>query len=527
MIIDSKIQAVTVYKDRAHIERIAQANLAAGEQKLIFSGLPFGIDPNSIQINGGKSAILLDIKLKDIYHNEITDEEKKAVFKKIEALEAQIEDLNDRLNNTNLERTFLQNLAPISGESSKKSLNSLFQTDKLQEMLKFYNEKLNQLDDSKRAYNKEIRSFNNQLQILRQQYNTYNQKQLKSEKQLEIKINATKEGPLNIIFSYLVMNASWSPFYDLRMNSEENKLKVGYNAIVKQKTGEKWDQVIIKLSTARPQISAIAPSLNPWYVNVYKYPETDGIEMNMLSEDEETFSHPSPKKAKAAVAFKEETMKIPVAQIETGATSVIFAIPGLCSISDNDEEHKIGITNLEFDTKMEYNSIPKISPFAYLTSTSTNHSDFPMLAGKANVFLDDSFVANSLLKLVAPNEEFKTSLGVDEAVKIEHKLVNKFTKDEGLFSKKNKIIYEYSIEIKNNKKIDSLIKIKDQVPLSQNQEIKVELIEPKYKEDTEFLKKGTDGIIEWTQLVKPGGKVNLNLKFSVEYPKDLNLMGLE
>ena len=124
-------------------------------------------------------------------------------------------------------------------------------------------------------------------------------------------------------------------------------------------------------------------------------------------------------------------------------------------------------------------------------------------------------------------EKFKLPLGIDEGLKIEHKLVKRFTKDEGLFSKRIKINFEYHIIIINNKKIDCKIKIKDQVPVSQHQDIKVELSEPRIKENSPALHKNNEGIIEWNQVIKPAEKSVLELKFTVDYPKDVIVQGID
>jgi uncharacterized protein (TIGR02231 family) len=170
--------------------------------------------------------------------------------------------------------------------------------------------------------------------------------------------------------------------------------------------------------------------------------------------------------------------------------------------------------------------VPKLSPFAFLTATVKNESEFPLLAGKSNVFLDNNFVTNANLPLVAPNEEFKTSLGIDEGIKIEHKLINKFHKDEGLFSKKEKISFEYKITVKNNKATKENIIIEDHIPISQNNELKVELIEPKYKEDTDLLKMSESKFLKWQIKLDAGEEYIIPLKFNVEYPKDESLTGL-
>jgi uncharacterized protein (TIGR02231 family) len=531
MLLDSQIYGVTVFSDRALIERTAKVSLAAGEHSLVFGRLPVGLDTNSIQVGGGQKCILLEIKAKDVHLNEIPDEQKKELHHEIEQLEFKIEELNDKVEIFRQEKELLQKLTELSSDTPKKGLFPILVPDKVNEILSFYSGKMTQIDQDLRLNNRELVKLNEQLNKLKQQANLYNNASLKTEKQVEIKLFTEEDTEHILILSYVVMNASWRPIYDLRLNSEEKKFVVGYNAIITQKTGEKWENVKLKLSTAKPQISASQPRLSAWFIDVF-YPAPPSPKMKK----EQSYRSAMPMSMKSMsvsdevdkfMEAEEAPMPVLEAKIETGASAVNFAIQGIHSVNDNNEKHKVAISNLNFDAILDYNAVPKFSPYAYLTATSTNNSEFPMLAGDANIFLDNNFVANSNLKLVAPNQEFKISLGIDEGVQIEYKLVNKFSKDEGLFSKKNKIVFEYKIEIKNNKKIDCLIKIKDQIPVSQNQDIKVELLDPKYKEDSPNLKKTDDGIIEWNQKINPGEKFQIGLKFSVEYPREIEVTGLE
>lgn len=531
MILKSEIKAITVYKDRALVERIAKANLSEGDHLLIFEALPADIDTNSIQISGGKQAVLQDIKLKDVYLDKISDEGKSVILEEIEELEDLIEELNDRINNSNEEKSFLLNLANVSAETTKKSLLALFVPEKMQDMLKFYSEKLNALDDTIRNNKKELKKLEKRLQTIKAELNKYSKKNLSTEKHVELKVYAKESREMDFILSYVVMNASWVPIYDLRLDSDEKILSIAYNALIKQRTGEKWDNVKLNLSTARPQISGDTPKLNTWFIDIFRY--SPPMAASALKAKKETSRSLGMKIAPEGILDDEfeESDEAPIeivsAKVETAATSVVFSIPGNNSISDNYEEHKLGITQLFFDAELEYNSVPKLSPFAYLTAIASNNSEFPLLAGKTNIFLDNSFVAHSKLKLVAPNEKFITSLGVDEGIHIEHKLLNRFAKEEGVFSKKGKKLFEFKILVKNNKKLDCKIKIKDQIPISQNQDVKVELLEPKIKENSESLKKMDDGTIEWVLNLNPAEKAALNLKFSVEYPKEESLVGIE
>lgn len=115
------------------------------------------------------------------------------------------------------------------------------------------------------------------------------------------------------------------------------------------------------------------------------------------------------------------------------------------------------------------------------------------------------------------------SLGIDEGIKIEKKLIRKFTEYSGVFSKDTQIGYEYAIDIVSAKDKEIGINISDNFPVSRNEQIRIALESPK-KEDAKI---SDDGIISWDLRLKPNEKKNLKIKFRVEHPKDLRITGLE
>ncbi|MEJ1971196.1 MAG: DUF4139 domain-containing protein [Lacunisphaera sp.] len=152
-----------------------------------------------------------------------------------------------------------------------------------------------------------------------------------------------------------------------------------------------------------------------------------------------------------------------------------------------------------------------------------NSSDFPLLAGAMNVFLDGTFVATSSLRTVMAGEKFDLALGVDDGIAIKHKRVNKFTEDTGLTNSGKRITYEYLITVQNNKKTTERVIVADQVPLSRNEKIVVKLLSP----DARDVKPTDEGTLKWSLDLKPGEKRELTVKFTVEYANDVNVTGLE
>ena len=102
-------------------------------------------------------------------------------------------------------------------------------------------------------------------------------------------------------------------------------------------------------------------------------------------------------------------------------------------------------------------------------------------------------------------------------------MINKFQESKGFLSGNKQISYEYEIQITNNRPTEESVLVYDQLPIPMNEDIKVNLLEPK-KEKEEL---GNDQKLEWNIRIKPGEKKIIPVKYTVEYPDDINVYGLE
>jgi uncharacterized protein (TIGR02231 family) len=220
---------------------------------------------------------------------------------------------------------------------------------------------------------------------------------------------------------------------------------------------------------------------------------------------------------------EEKDASFATATIEAGATSASFKIAVNSSIPSDNSPQKVPVTSASLKAVPEYLTVPKRQAAAFLTSKVVNSSDFPLLAGAMNVFLDGTFVATSGLRTVMSGEKFDLALGVDDGIAIKHKRVNKFTEDTGLTNSGKRITYEYLLTVQNNKKTSERVIVADQVPLSRNEKVVVKLLSPDAKE----VKPTDEGTLKWTLDLKPGEKRELTVKFTVEYDNNVNVSGLE
>ncbi|MFH0975997.1 MAG: mucoidy inhibitor MuiA family protein [Spirochaetota bacterium] len=534
MIIKSGISAVTVYNDRAEVTRTASENLDKGEHVLIFDFLPEYIEPNSVQVRGSGNAMLKDVKFKTVYYEELPDPNAKLLFDEKLKLAEAISELDDKIAHAEKEKGFIEDIAKRLTVSTGKSEAFEFNPDKWIKMVEFYRIKNDELDKEIRAANKEKNILKNKMEKILKDIAAVGSTREKSKNQVEASVLMNGQGALILDLIYIVYGPSWAPVYDLRVSTDSKSMNISYHALIQQNTQEDWNDVDLKLSTARPNISGNQPELTPWHISVYQPDLFRNAPSASLAKEKKAA-------APARQMFDEEASRIAdmdsvvggmpaiapaEATVETGATSVLFAVGGKSTIGSGSDQHKVTILRKDFSAYFRYSSVPKLAQFAYLKAKVKNETEYPLLPGESNIFLDNNFVANSYMKLAAPGEEFWTFLGVDEGMKIEYKFINKYEATEGVFSKTSKLMYEYQIIIKNNKKSEADVVVWDQIPISGNEEIKVTLIEPEYKKDSDSLKINENKYLEWLFKPKPAQEIKVQFKFSVEYPKNIVVSGL-
>jgi hypothetical protein len=223
-----------------------------------------------------------------------------------------------------------------------------------------------------------------------------------------------------------------------------------------------------------------------------------------------------------AERLKPEDMGYLTSDVRASQGSVVFDIPVKTSIPSDNSAHKVTIAIESLDVLPSYTTTPKIMQTAFLQGKIVNSSTYPFLEGDVNVFLGNEFVNQTSIDYISSKDTMELSLGTDPAIKVQRKLINKFSESSGFTSGKRKVTYEYQIIITNNRNATTAIQVNDQFPLSQNEKIKIKLEAP----DEKIAEIDELNNIHWRLVLPAGETQTLPLKFEVEYPKDLQISGL-
>lgn len=529
-VVDSKITKVTVFNDRAQVTRSSSILLVKGEHILVFDFLPDSIDEKSIQVISTKGVILKDVRFNKIFYDDIPDKDLKIKKSELEELKDNKRILDDTIKQANSEKDFIIKISNKLTTATEKSSEASLDTEQWIKMVNFYRTKLNSIDEEIWKAEKSLRVLNDKITKIINELKAISKGRNKAKNQVEIVVEVDLEEEIGVELIYIVFGTSWEPFYDIRVYSDKKIMNITYNAFVKQNTSENWDNVTVKLSTAQLDISGQQPELNPWYVDLneqlmLRSANNGGIDIDdEIAPAARIYNRKSIGKAEELMSVMD--IGIEPATVENKSTSVIFNIPGNNSINSDNQQHKLTILINDFPVEYSYSTVPKLSLYAYLKGKAKNTSDFPLLPGPTNIYVDNSYISSSTMELVAPDEEFWTSLGIDETMKVEYKFVKRFHSMDGVFNKQNRYTYEYIIIVTNNKKTDEDIVIHDQLPISTNEKIKITLISPAYKENDKNLKKDEHSFLKWAYRIKSGEKIEIPFKFIVEYPHDKTIRGL-
>lgn len=529
--IQSQIVAVTVYGDKALVTRRGVISLTGAERELLITPLPVTLETDSVRVSGtGKVGVrLLGVSSDRIYTTEPVAERVAQLTRQIQQLESEKRHLQAQIDALALQSNFITGLGekteePFAQSLSRKNL-SLSET---LDFLNFIGSQYSEYAIASGECKSQQQELEKQLQPLRSTLQKIQTPHSKESLNVVVEVEVDGAGEFELEISYVVNCAAWKPVYDLRVDSKNNIVHLTYLAEVKQTTGEDWLDVPLILSTAKPGLGSLPPKLKPWYIDVPRTRNDDPltIQRSMSPPPAMAVLLPAPtnmpksgKEEKQENVLDEEKV---VTEVSKQGNVVTFKLNNSGHIPTDGTSHKTTIFAADYDCDFNYVGIPHLVSFAYLQANVKNPPNgVTLLPGIANIFRDTIFVGTTQLKNVAPGQEFKINLGIDECLKIERDLVERQV-DTKLTSSQRRITYAYKLVVTNLLNQAANLNLTEQLPVSRNEQIKVRLTNSNPE-----IQLGEMGILEWNIALLAQEQQEVYYQFTVEHPSELTVLGLD
>ncbi len=525
--IETRIAAATVYSDRAQVTRTGEVELAAGLYKLVCGDLPRSFDESSLQVEGKGTARarIMGIDVVKVQGLAAESPRYKELKNKLERLTAKRDTLRIELGSLASSAEFLDNYARFPFEKgSTKLATEIFRVQDWKSVIEFIRSERVRTSEKSDDVAKRVAKLDVEIVWISGQLDEMQTKDDWSRR-VVVDCEIASPGTLELALTYNVPGAQWGPEYQIRYDTAKESIELAYNAWIKQFTGEDWKDVAVTLSTARPQIGAAPPELPPLYLQrmppVIKYNVAGAAAMKSGREVNVTASDMAQLETVPQI-FEAET---PGAELASSEFAASFSIPKAVDLPSGLDPRRVLILQGALAGKLSRYAAPRFSQNVYVTGEVTNSLEAPILPGPADVYIEtagdgakgktSSFVGKEQMKTVAAGQEFPVHLGIDQDIKIAHKLEKKeYLAKEG--APVRKIRYSYLITIENFKKSAAAVKLQDRIPVSTMKEIKVTNVdlEPKPAEERE------DGITTWNLSPAPKQKIEIRVSYTIEFPGD-------
>lgn len=534
MDIQTQIGAVTVYSDRALVTRNGVAQLQNGAQEIVVAGLPAQLQTDSLRASGrGEVAVkIIGVEARERTLTRPNSATARETQIELEAAQDASKALYDAIERLDERAQTVRKLADESASRLAKSLaNEQSDFERAAQLLDWVAAQLEQINAQQAALKSQKREADALQTALTNRLKGLQTDKANREKIVAVLVESASEGEWNLELSYIVSGARWTPLYDARVSTGENaKFILSLNALVTLQSGENWENVALKLSTARPGLGSLPPKLDPIWVDepsamhpIYTTTLRDAAPMMARSraiaggamDDEGALDMASaeyaPIEAEEVVADVESTSH--------GAT-VEFALPHTLSVPGDGQSHRVAIAVREFPAKFDYLAIPRRIEIAYLRAKATNNSELALLAGQVSIFRDGVFVGKAQLKNTAVGGELELFLGPDEQIRARREMTTRET-DKNLLGNVKRVHFAYEIELHNLKAQAVALEVQDQIPVSRSENIKIKL-----RGSAPEATQSDLGILEWRINLGAGEKKTLRFDYGVETPRDTTVVGL-
>ena len=343
---------------------------------------------------------------------------------------------------------------------------------------------------------------------------------------LRVLVFSAEDVETRVTLEFIEQNVGWAPCYRISTNGDRNKITVSMQGRISQTTFSDWGNVKLVLSTGspsrllqKPQLRKISLSLrhrgmfnmSENTANSYPAPGSRHFNSDMFegAADNSSLILDSPSGSFDTVT---ENALAPVG-IKANDITVDFVLPGTYDVPANSNPIMVDIQEFEIPVEFINTVYPTASPYAALTAKFVENRHYNLPAGDADLFLDDVYIGKVNVKPSSWQENAELDFGSDRQIQVKREIAKTDHMNVRL-SGNERTMYEYSYEYVNKKDSPVDVTIMDQVPVSSDREISVDVTalgDGKLEDET--------GFITWKKRIGAGESGRFVLKYQITSPK--------
>ena len=511
---DARVEAVTVYLNRAQLTSQVAVALPVGLSEVAIGNVSPVIDPQSVQLSAADAAGVVIVAV-SYERNYLRAGEKPPALTRTEDSLAGVTQRRDALRDE--VEVLAQEEALLLANQKLGGTDAPVTAQRLADLADFYRRRLTEIKTRRRAAQRELEAVERLLARLTQQVAQYRTADRTGRVMATVRADRARQ--VSFTLTYVAYQAGWSPAYDLRVATLGDPVQLTYRARVQQQTGVSWNQARLTLSTANPAVGGSKPEFMPQYVRFYEPPTRNEVAVSEPRSLSKRVQADAAEATRAEAAAPAATAADYTTVNEGGlATEFVISLP--YTIASGGPAELVDIQRYALPAAYRYATVPKRVPAAFLLARVSGWEAYSLLPGPAQVFYEGAYVGETTLDPTTTRDTLDVSLGRDGRLNVTRTRVKDYAATN-FFGNRRTEQFAYASTVRNTRGVAVTVSLEDQVPISTDGDLDVKVTDTGgavYDQPT--------GRLHWTLAIPPGESRTVRFRYEVKYPTGRRVVGL-
>ncbi|QHJ08448.1 DUF4139 domain-containing protein [Hymenobacter busanensis] len=482
IVVSPELKAVTLYLNRAELTQQGTVALPAGTSTVRVRGLSNWANQENMEIRFGGEAELMAVggEAADLPPGPINRAAQDSLTRAAEELER----VKAELKALEEERTmWLSNRTLPTGTQASWSAE-------LQKGATLLRTRLVAIQLETNKLTAQQTNLVNQMALLGNRVG----QAAKTSNDVVLTVRAARAGTVPLTVRYFTENPEryryWTPVLDIRADDAARKLNFVMRAQLHNRSFLDWQRVKLTLvNQTLGEEDVSRPELAPWELD---FDGNDNVGEGRVDE----FRVKGTATGRAAEVVQ--------------STRYVVAEP--LTLASN-RRRTIELPSLPLQGTPEFLALPKLSDKVFLQTKVTGWEGL-QLPEEAKVYHRGAYVGDTKLETRAYNDSLEVSLGFDDRIIVNRAKVEDLSGKAGL-SNNRRVRLTYELNVRNLHPEAVRVRVLDQVPISEEKEIQVKVL------DTSGAQLDAQtGKLTWIVPLAANTNKKLRFSFEVEYPQD-------
>ena len=251
----------------------------------------------------------------------------------------------------------------------------------------------------------------------------------------------------------LTHQAQWMPAYELRIaDPAEHRATLTAVALVRQTTGQDWNDVEVIATTARPPLAEPPPPLRR-------------LEVSGIPSDED----------RTVISSHEEVARL-TGVASSSATPATVEHTAKATIAAHGRAVRVELFTIELPLQTQLEVAPAQRTTAVQAAILDNTAGRVLLPGKVSVFRAKHYAGQSQIAFVAAGERFLVPVGTDGRIRVERRVIADAGRKSALTGATT-YDFSHTTMVENLSPDEIEVIVRDRTPVSKSEAVTVKLLE--------------------------------------------------